>query len=160
MALTPAQIVRELVAPDATYISLNYDNPDLTKILPYAGSHAKGTRTFCLHRRVVLTSVPAGPQAIIDTFATVNRIWANEAFEIQTLFGAGEDVAVFGKFTYRSRSLGQVSISPFSIWCKVNGDGKVTYMQFMEDTLGSTDSFKKGGLKQYVVFEEKGEIEV
>lgn len=108
----------------------------------------------------VLTTVPAGPQAIIDTFATVNRIWANEAFEIQTLFGAGEDVAVFGSFTYRSRSLGKVSVSPFSIWCKVNEDGKVTYMQFMEDTLGSTDSFKKGGQKQYVVFEEKGEIEI
>ena len=33
-------------------------------------------------------------------------------------------------------------------------------MQFMEDTLGSTDSFRKGGKKQYVVFEENGEIEV
>ena len=108
----------------------------------------------------VLTTVPAGPQAIIDTFATVNHIWANEAFAIQTLFGAGENVAVFGSFTYRSRSLGQVSVSLFSIWCKVNEDGKVTYMQFMEDTLGSTDSFKKGGQKQYVVFEENGEIEV
>jgi len=101
----------------------------------------------------------AGPQAIIDTFATVNKIWANEAFEIQSLFGSADNVAVFGKFTYRSRTLGQASTSPFSIWCKVNG-GKVTYMQFMEDTLGTTDSFKKDGKKQYVVFEEKGEIEV
>lgn len=108
----------------------------------------------------MLTILPAGPQAIIDTFATVNRIWANEAFEVQTLFGAGEDVAVFGTFTYRSRSLGHLSISPFSVWCKVNEDGKVTYMQFMEDTLGSTDSFKKSGQKQYIVFKEKGEIEV
>lgn len=33
-------------------------------------------------------------------------------------------------------------------------------MQFMEDTLGSTDSFKKGGQKKYVVFEENVEIEV
>ena len=57
-------------------------------------------------------------------FASVNRIWANETFEIQTLFGVGEDVAVFGSFTYRSRSLGQVSVSPFPIWCKVNEDGK------------------------------------
>ena len=69
-------------------------------------------------------------------------------------------MAVFGSFTYRSRCLGQVSVSPFSIWCKVHEDGKVTYMQFMEDTPGSTDSFKKGGQKQYVVLEEKGEIEV
>ena len=69
-------------------------------------------------------------------------------------------MAVFGKFTYRSRSLGQVSVSPFSIWCKVDGEGKVTYMQFMEDTLGSTDSFKKEGRKTYLVFEDKGEFEV
>ena len=101
----------------------------------------------------------AGPQAIIDTFATVNHIWANEAFDIQALFGSGENVAVFGRFTYRSRTLGQATTSPFSIWCRVNG-GKVTYMQFMEDTLGSTDSFKTSGTKKYVVFEEKGEIEV
>ena len=47
--LTAEQVVRELVAPDATYVSLNYDNPDLTKILPYAGSHKKGTKPSCLH---------------------------------------------------------------------------------------------------------------
>lgn len=41
-------VVRELVAPDATYISLNYENPDLTKILPYAGTHAKGTSATLL----------------------------------------------------------------------------------------------------------------
>lgn len=33
-------------------------------------------------------------------------------------------------------------------------------MQFMEDTFASTDTFKKGGKKTYVVFEEKGEIKV
>ena len=36
------EIVRDLVAADATYISLNYGNADLAKILPYAGTHAKG----------------------------------------------------------------------------------------------------------------------
>ena len=49
------EIVRDLMAPDATYISLNYDNADLAKILPYAGTHAKGkSRTdpisrLCVH---------------------------------------------------------------------------------------------------------------
>ena len=33
-------------------------------------------------------------------------------------------------------------------------------MQFMENTLGLTDSFRKEDRKKYVVFEEKGEIEV
>ncbi|KAL6720104.1 hypothetical protein ACLMJK_002025 [Lecanora helva] len=136
------EVVRELVASDATYISLSYNNPDLAKILPYAGTHKQ-----------------AGPQAIIDTFATVNTIWANEAFEVQALFGSGENVAVFGSFTYRSRALGKASTSPFSIWCKVH-EGRVTYMQFMEDTLGTTDSFRQSGKKQYIVFKDKGTIDV
>ena len=29
--------VRELVAPDATYVSLNYDNPELKRIMPWDG---------------------------------------------------------------------------------------------------------------------------
>ena len=68
-------------------------------------------------------------------------------------------MAVFGKFTYRSRTLGKASTSPFSIWCKVQGE-KLTYVQFLEDTLGTTDWFKKSGKEGYVVFEEKGEIDV
>lgn len=160
-------VVRELVAPDATCISLTYDNPNLTKILPYAGTHANGLSYSQKHQSsrkrwcmsMAYTPPTAGPQAIIDTFATVHKIWANEAFDIQSLFSSGENVAVFGSFTYRSRSLGQACTSPFSIWCKVNA-GKVTYMQFMEDTLASTDTFKKSGKKTYVVFEEEGEIDV
>ena len=138
-----AALLNDIVASDATYVSLNYSNPSLTKILPYAGTHEK-----------------SGPQAIIDTFTTVNTIWANEAFEVQALFGSGENVAVFGSFTYRSNTLGKACTSPFSIWCKVNGEGKVTYMQFMEDTLGSTDTFKKEGVSKYIVFPEKGEFEL
>lgn len=156
MAPTPTEVVRTLlanttnptilesiVAPDATYISLNYFNPTLTKILPYAGTHSK-----------------SGPQAIIDTFTTVNENWATEAFEVQSLFGSGENVAVFGSFTYRSRTLGKACTSPFSIWCRVNGEGMVSYMQFMEDTLGSTDTFRKEGGRRYEVVEGEGEVEV
>ena len=134
--------VKALVAPNATYISLNYSNPSLQKILPYAGDHPNG-----------------GPQAIFDTFATVNKIWANESFEILSIFGAGEDVAVFGRFTYRSRTLGKTSTSPFSIWAKVV-EGKVIYMQFMEDTLDTTATFKVGGSGRYKVFEGQDEFEV
>ena len=138
-----ADVLNEIVAPDATYVSLNYSNPSLKKILPYAGTHEK-----------------SGPQAIIDTFTTVNTIWAVEAFEVQALLGSGEDVAVFGKFTYRSNTLGKACTSPFSIWCKVGGDGKVSYMQFMEDTLGSTDTFKTEGVSKYLVLPENGEFEL
>ena len=120
--------VFKYVAPDATYISLTYDNPTLKKILPYAGVHTK-----------------AGPQAVLDVFQTVNRIWINEAFEVQALFGSGEDVAVFGSFTYRSRLLGNICKSPFNIWAKVKdveGEPKIVFMQFMEDTIGSTGVFR------------------
>lgn len=111
----------------------------------------------------VLTSVGVsveGPQAIIETFATVNTIWANEAFEVQALFGGGKNVAVFGKFTYRSRTLGKANTSMFSIWCKVNGEMKVTHMTFMEDTYSTTNTFTTKGKKSYKVFEAQREFEV
>lgn len=48
---TNPDIVRNLVAPDATYVSLNYENGDLKKVLPYAGAHPKGRlpRSTSLH---------------------------------------------------------------------------------------------------------------
>ena len=66
MAQTPREVVRQflanttnpmmvksLVAEDATYVSLNYDNPDLKKIMPWTGTGK-------------------GPQAFVDTFARVS----------------------------------------------------------------------------------------
>lgn len=110
-------VMKELVAPDATYISLCYSNPSLHQIMAHAGVHEK-----------------EGPGAIISTFANVDKIWANEEFKIESVFGEGPDVAVFGKFTYRSRALGKAYTSPFAIHCKVES-GKVVYMLFMEDTV-------------------------
>lgn len=144
MSSSPADVVRALlsnprdpinvttlVAKDATYVSLSHGNPDLKKILPYSGPHPN-----------------AGPEAILSTFATVNEIWATEAFDVETIFGEGEHVAVFGTFTYRSRNLGRAASSPFSIWATVKG-GKVAYMQFMEDTLASTSTFRTGGKAEF-----------
>jgi len=68
---------QSLVAEDATYVSLNYDNPDLKKIMPWAGTGK-------------------GPQAFIDTFTRVSQFWQILAFSPEELFGAGENVAVFG----------------------------------------------------------------
>ena len=112
-----ACVIEELVAPDAVYMSLCYSNPPLHQIMAHAGLHPE-----------------KGPQAIISTFKNVDKIWANEEFKIEALFGEGPDVAVFGKFTYRSRALGKAYTSPFSIHCKVES-GQVTYMLFMEDTV-------------------------
>jgi hypothetical protein len=33
------------LAPDVTYVSLNYDNPDLKKIMPWAGTSRGSTKS-------------------------------------------------------------------------------------------------------------------
>lgn len=116
---------KRLVAEDATYISLNFDNPEMKKILPWTGTSK-------------------GPQAFSSTFARVAKYWTIEDFKVADMFGSGNDVAVFGEFTYRSNSLGKSFRSPFSIHAKVK-DNKIVYFQFMEDTYASTSSFRKSG---------------
>ncbi len=53
---TNPMIVKSLVAEDATYVSLNYDNHDLKKIMPWTGTGK-------------------GPQAFVDTFARRCCLW-------------------------------------------------------------------------------------
>ena len=126
---TNPEVVHRLVAPDATYVSLNFDNPGLRRIMPWAG-----TRT--------------GPEAVLDTYTQVNRFWSSEAFEIGELFGESENVAVFGRFTYRSTTLGKAITSPFAILAKVR-NGQIVFMQFMEDTFGTAATFRSGGVATY-----------
>jgi uncharacterized protein len=70
--------------------------------------------------------------------------WENQAFNVTTMFGSDENVAVFGDFRYKSNSLGKVVTSPFSILVKVV-DGQVTYLQFLEDSYATAASFRKDG---------------
>ena len=135
---TNPEVVRRLVAPDATYVSLSHDNPELRQIMPWTG-----TRT--------------GPDAVLDTYTRVNRFWRSEAFEVGELFGDGGNVAVFGRFTYRSVTLGKAVTSPFAILAKVS-DGQVTFMQFMEDTFGTAATFRSGGTATYRSDPDGGEV--
>jgi ketosteroid isomerase-like protein len=114
-----------LVAEDATYISLNFDNPELKKILPWTGTQK-------------------GREAYTSTFLGVAKFWVIEDFKIFDLFGAGDNVAVFGTFTYRSNSRGKSFTSPFAVHAKVR-EGKIVYFLFMEDTFASSRSFSSGG---------------
>lgn len=114
-----------LAAPDATYVSLNFDNPELRKIMPWTGTNK-------------------GPIAFSSLFLQVSDYWKIEDFSITTKIASGEDVAIFGKFTYRSVAVDRVFTSPFSIHAKVR-DGKMTYFQFMEDTYASASSFRQSG---------------
>ena len=123
--LLDPDVVNRVVAPDATYVSLNTENPELNEIMPWAGtSH--------------------GPKAFLANLTTIFARWENEAFNVTTMFASGENVAVFGDFRYRSHSLGKVVSSPFSILVKVV-DGKVTYLQFLEDSYATASSFRKRG---------------
>jgi len=159
-----ASVVKELVSSDATYVSLTYNHPNLKKIMPYAGRHDG-----------------EGPEAIIYTFGTVAKIWSNEEFTVDAIFSGSNgvadtpfsgsgfdvssskqkadivDVAVFGSFTYRSKTLGKPFRSPYNVWCKVDeGKGQVVYMQFMEDTLGTSDTFITSGERTYEVDPDTG----
>jgi len=137
---TNPEVVNQLVAPDATYISLNYENKDLKRILPWTGTSN-------------------GPKAFIDTFTRVFQFWQAINFEPKEIFGSGENVAVFGSFTYKSNTLGKTATSPFSIHAKVK-DRKITYFQFMEDTFATAATFKVSGTWKFHSDPSGGEFEM
>jgi ketosteroid isomerase-like protein len=117
--------VKRLVAENATYVSLNFDNAELKRIMPWTGTST-------------------GRQAFIDTFTKVDTWWEAEEFHITDIFGSGEDVAVFGEFTYRSVATGKTVHSPFAIHAKVR-DSQIVFFQFMEDTFATGRSFSPRG---------------
>lgn len=122
---TNLEKVGALCSPDVTYVSLNFANPDLKRVMPWAGTST-------------------GPGAIVQTFIDVGRYWTSEAFEEIALFGDERYAALFGRMTYRSVTLGKQVTSPFAVYVEVV-DGLCRHMQFMEDTLATTDSFRSGG---------------
>jgi uncharacterized protein len=61
-----------------------------------------------------------------------------------TTLAADENLAVFGDFRHRSNSRGKAVNSPFSILMKV-ADGKVTYLQFLDDRHATAARFCKDG---------------
>jgi uncharacterized protein len=132
--LLDPDVVNRLVAPEATYVSLNTDDPELQEIMPWTGT-------------------ARGPQAFLNNMGTMFTRWENEAFNVTAMFASDEKVAVFGDFRYRSRSLGKVVSSPFSIFIKVV-DGQVTYLQFLEDSYATASSFRKSG--SWIVQTEPG----
>jgi uncharacterized protein len=132
--LLDPEVINSVVASDATYVSLNTENPELTRIMPWAGTSR-------------------GPQAFLGNLSEMFTRWENQAFKVTTMFASGENVAVFGDFRYKSNSLGKVVTSPFSILVKVF-DGKVTYLQFFEDSYATAASFRKEG--SWIVQTEPG----
>jgi hypothetical protein len=95
-------------------------------------------------RKVVPVMKSVSGLARKQTAAGVANYWKIDDFTVTDKFASGEDVAVFGKFTYRSVAVGHVITSPFSIHAKVHA-GKIVYFQFMEDTNATASSFRQTG---------------
>ena len=61
---TNLKVLRQLMTTDATYVSLNFDNPELKKVMPGACSHE-------------------GPQALPEVFfAAIQRFWKTLDFKV------------------------------------------------------------------------------
>jgi uncharacterized protein len=120
-----SEVVQRLVAPDAVYVSLNQDNPELKQILPWAGTHH-------------------GPSSFTDALGMMFTWWASEQFEPTDIVGDDDRAAVFGNFRYRSHTLDKVVTSPFAILVRIS-DGLIAYLQFMEDTYATAASFRSAG---------------
>ena len=132
--------VRALCTPDVTYVSLNYSNPDLQKSMPWCGTYQ-------------------GAEALVSTFVRVEEFWHLDDFSPEAIFGNDDHVAVFGSFTLTSTVLGKTATSPFSIYLKLS-DGKISYMQYMEDTFATSATFRSGGTWTFRSDPAGGEVSV
>ena len=137
---TNMEHVAPFVADDFTYVSLNYENADLKKLMPWCGTGH-------------------GVASLVKTFTDVQNFWHVDEFDLGDVFASGEKVAIFGKFVYTSTVLGNRVTTPIAIFCKVVG-GKLTYMQFMEDTFATSASFRNGGVWTFTSDPAGGEVTV
>ena len=122
-------VLQQLMTPDVTYVSLNFDNPELRKIEPWAGTHK-------------------GPQALFDVFAAIQRFCKTLDFKVTDAIEQDSRVALFGSFTYKSNVTGKEITSPFGLLARFERD-KVSYLQFLEDSYGTAGSFKTGGATRF-----------
>lgn len=118
-ATNPA-VVADLTTADVSYVSLNFDDPDLKKILPWTGTHK-------------------GRQAIVDSYTGVQTFWKTIDLKINDTIEQENRVAFFGSFTYESNTTGRRITSPFALLARFE-EGKITYLQFLEDTYGTAAS--------------------
>jgi ketosteroid isomerase-like protein len=137
---TNLKVLKQLMTPDATYVSLNFDNPELKKVMPWAGTHK-------------------GPQALPDVFGAIQRYWKTLDFKVTDTVEQDNRVAFFGSFTYKSNVTGKEITSPFSLLARFEGD-KVAYVQFLEDSYGTAGSFKTGGATRFHSDPSGKEVEV
>jgi ketosteroid isomerase-like protein len=122
---TDLDFVKQFTTDDFVYVSLNYEHAELKQIMPWAGTN-KGTK------------------GLVQTFIDVSRYWTVDDFQIQDSFENQNGAAIFGSFTYTSNVLGKTVTSPFAVLAR-GENGKLSYVQFMEDTFATVRSFREGG---------------
>jgi ketosteroid isomerase-like protein len=137
---TNLKALRQLMTPDATYVSLNFDDPELKKVMPWTGTHK-------------------GPEALANVFGAIQRFWKTIDFKVTDTLEQGGRVALFGSFTYKSNVTGKEITSPFSLLARFEGN-KVAYVQFLEDSYGTAGSFKTGGATRFHSDPSGKEVEV
>jgi ketosteroid isomerase-like protein len=133
-------VLRQLMTPDATYVSLNFDNPELKNIMPWAGTHK-------------------GPQELPGAFTAMQSFWKTLDFKVTDTIEQGDRVAFFGSFTYKSNTTGKEITSPFGLLARFEGD-RVAYLEFLEDSYGTAGSFKTGGASRFHGDPSGKEVEV
>lgn len=126
---TDLEFVQKLTTDDFTYVSLNYENADLRKVMPWTGTNK-------------------GAKGLVQTFIDVGRYWTTDAFQIQDSFENNNGAAIFGYFTYTSKLLSKTATSPFAVLAR-GENGKLSYVQFMEDTFATVRTFREGG--EYII---------
>lgn len=122
---TDLAFVKQFTTDDFVYVSLNYSHPELKQIMPWAGTNH-------------------GTEGLVQTFVDVGRYWTTEDFQIQDSFENENGAAIFGTFTYTSTVLGKAVTSPFAVLAR-GKNGKLSYVQFMEDTFATVRSFRESG---------------
>jgi hypothetical protein len=137
---TNPEAIKQFMTPEATYVSLNFDNPELKRIMPWAGTHV-------------------GPQSVPEVFAGIQRFWKTLDFKVTDTIEQGSRVAYFGTFTYKSNATGKEITSPFSLLARFESE-KVAYIQFLEDSYGTAGSFKTGGATRFHSDPSGSEVEV
>ena len=137
---TDLAFVKQYTTEDFTYVSLNYDNPELKRIMPWAGTNR-------------------GVEALVQTFTDVSRYWTVDDFQVQDSFDNDGGAAIFGTFTYTSNTLGKTVTSPFSVLAR-GGNGRLSYVQFMEDTFATVRSFRESGEYRIRANPDGGESDV
>ena len=132
--------LQQLMTPDVTYVSLNFNNSELKKVMPWTGTHR-------------------GPGALAEVFEAIQRFWKTLDFKVTDAIEQGSRAALFGSFTYKSNVTGKEITSPFALLARFEGE-RVAYVQFLEDSYGTAGSFKTGGTTRFHSDPSGKEVEV